>query len=121
MTPGEALQQLADLLEDAGVSVSLNPGEDDPPVVVLFSDGGDMRDTMRDGSARWTFRAVCLSGGWEHASAATMLADTVAAVAGAIWAAPAWTLDRVSGDRALVIGGANRLAADVFATTTVQL
>lgn len=117
----EGRDDLAALLAGAGVKVTDAPGGTDPPLAVVFLGGVDPDKMRLDGSIPCEYRIVCVASAWEQEGAARSLAELVASVMAAVIAAAGWTFGRVTGARTARVGGADRLAADVFATTTIHL
>lgn len=119
-TMAEARGALASALETGGVPYAASPGAIDVPCHLIFGDGlGDIHPIRGQVEAR--FRVALLAGGWlEEVSASRLDALKLAAMTVAR-ELQGWRFIELRADYLAPIAGGQYLAADMVASTFIDI
>jgi hypothetical protein len=121
MTITEAREALGAALEDGGLDVAYAVGARQAPVALVFGDGMDDLEHIVRGVARARFRVTLLAGKADQTAAADLLDVMKLAAITAVRTLPTFQLDEVRRDASVTMTGGPYLAADVVASTHVDL
>jgi D-aminopeptidase len=121
MTITEARTALGDALEDGGVDVAYAVGTRQPPVALVFGDGMDDLGHLVRGTLTARFRITLVAGLADRTATADALDALKLAALTAIRTLPTFRLDEVRRDATVRLTGGAYLAADVVASTPIDL
>lgn len=120
MTITEARGALAEALTTGGVPIAASPGAVDPPAALIFGDGFDPAHVVR-GQVFARFRIALLAGGWTHEASADALDVLKLAALSVVRGLAGWQLGELRADYLAPMTGGQYLAADLVASTFVDI
>jgi hypothetical protein len=121
MNVTEAREALGAALEDGGLDVAYAVGARQAPVALVFGDGMADLEHIARGAITARFRVTLLAGKADQTAAADALDTMKIAALTAIRSLPGWRLDEVRRDATATLTGGPYLAADVVASTPIDL